>query len=73
MRSTQPPHDNEHHETDHEYHQRVQDQMDEDSWAGRSTVGAEFPTRAIVHEMEHEREDTPHIYKWNRKRYGDGH
>lgn len=66
-------HKDEHPESNSEYHERVQDQMDSDSWAGRSTVSAEFPTRAVIHESEHELEDMPHIYRWNRKRYGDGH
>jgi hypothetical protein len=73
MPRTQRHPEDERYESDAEYHQRVQDQMDEDSWAGRSTVGAEFPTRAIVHDMEHEAQDAPHIYRWNRRRYGDGH
>lgn len=64
--------DDEHLEGEAEYHRRVQDEMDEDSWAGRSTVSVDYPTRAIVHEPFHDIEDTPHVWKW-RRRYGDGH
>lgn len=59
-------------ESDSEFHQRVQDQMDEDSWAGRSTVGASFPTRATIVEYpamdEHQR-----IYRVGARKNGDGH
>lgn len=71
MANNRAPIDDGHPESDAEYHRRVQDQMDEDSWAGRSTVGAKFPERGIVHEP-YDDAAPPHIYKWKRG-YGDGH
>jgi len=58
-------------ETNAEFHKRVQDQLDSDSWAGRSTVGAEFPTRKKVLEIEQDYPDV--IYRGGKRKYGDGY
>lgn len=56
----------EHEETAPEFHQRVQKQMDRESWIGRDDIGAEFPERAIVHEMEPS-DSREHVYNWGKK------
>ena len=68
-RSTQSPFGDEGHEESREdYHRRVQDQMDEDSWIGRSTVSADFPERAIVHDITPpDEQEPPHIYRVKRR------
>lgn len=63
------PSENTHPETTPEYHRRVQDQMDMDSWVGRDDVACHFPEKAIVHEIETpDMDDPPHVYKFP-KRY----
>lgn len=39
-------------ETNPEFNQRVQSQMDRDSWQGCDSVGASYPERAEIHEIE---------------------
>jgi hypothetical protein len=55
-------------EQPNEYHKRVQEAMDRDSWVGRDEVGQSFPKGpAIVHDMF---KDNPspniEIYKWEK-------
>jgi len=54
-----------------EFHRRLQDRLDKDSWMGISTVGAEFPQREVNITVEDE--EAPPIYRNGRVRYGDGH
>ena len=51
-----------------EFHRRVQDAMDRDTWVGRDEVGQSFPKGpAVVHDMW---KDNPspntEIYKWEK-------
>lgn len=59
---TQNPFGTGHEESASDFHRRVQDQIDEDSWIGRSTVAANFPERAIVHDIGLD-EGKPHVYR----------
>lgn len=54
--------ENTHEESNHEFHRRVQDQMDRDSWVGRDDVGCDFPDKGIVHEIG-PADGQDHIYK----------
>lgn len=38
-------------ETSPEYHRRIQDAMDADSWVGRDSVGCDFPDPAKIVEI----------------------
>lgn len=74
-RSTQPTQHKdfvEREESEAEFHRRVQDQMDEDSWRGSSTVAARFPSKATVVEYP-ETDEHPKVYRSGSRRYGDGH
>lgn len=49
-------------ETNSEFNQRIQHEMDEDSWRGRDDIGAGYPERAVINEFE-PMDEQPRIYK----------
>jgi hypothetical protein len=58
-----------HEETTPEFHQRVQERMDTDSWIGRDTVACDFPERAIVHDITPpEDREPPHVFNYGKRR-----
>ncbi|HXI51334.1 MAG TPA: hypothetical protein VNH84_07510 [Candidatus Saccharimonadales bacterium] len=50
--SPQLPHEEKRDETAPEFHRRVQDAMDADSWQGVDRIGCDFPEPAEVVEIE---------------------
>lgn len=63
--------DNTHPESSSEHQRRIHRRMDEDSWQGTDTVGAEFPRRGIVHDMTRpDEKEPPHIYDWGPRKAG---
>lgn len=48
-------------ETDHEYRQRVFDEIDQDTWRGTDRVGCYYPDKAQIHDIPQSEE--VHIYR----------